>query len=245
LPSPHPPCAFCYARVLQPPDFRDLRELQSSAQRCERPTLVTLSTCSRSIYPIAVLAPALEYFIPAGLSAATKATTFSVVSAISLVAGAYHDSTKLIGLFSARATARLEHEALQLETVDRYIVRRAQRLVIKILPCEIGAQELAHLGDELAVPRVDEVGPARQYLGLRPVPRHNRRLARIVRYGQRREFDIDRRQAGRHYREKMVLAESCELITRRTRSISTVTPNGGSAVTLTSRPPTSMRAGSE
>jgi MFS family permease len=35
--------------------------------------------------PIAVLAPALEYFIPAGLSAATKATIFSVVFAISLM----------------------------------------------------------------------------------------------------------------------------------------------------------------
>src|ERR1700685_939352 len=35
--------------------------------------------------PIAVLAPALVYFIPAGLSAATKATIFSVVFAISLM----------------------------------------------------------------------------------------------------------------------------------------------------------------
>ena len=35
--------------------------------------------------PIAVLAPALAYFIPAGLSAATKATIFSVVFAISLM----------------------------------------------------------------------------------------------------------------------------------------------------------------
>ena len=35
--------------------------------------------------PIAVLAPALEYFIPAGLSAATKATVFAVVFAISLM----------------------------------------------------------------------------------------------------------------------------------------------------------------
>jgi MFS family permease len=35
--------------------------------------------------PIAVLAPALEYFIPAGLGAATKATIFSVVFAISLM----------------------------------------------------------------------------------------------------------------------------------------------------------------
>ncbi len=35
--------------------------------------------------PIAVLAPALEYFIPTGLSAATKATIFSVVFAISLM----------------------------------------------------------------------------------------------------------------------------------------------------------------
>jgi MFS family permease len=35
--------------------------------------------------PIAVLAPALVYFIPAGLSAAAKATTFSVVFAISLM----------------------------------------------------------------------------------------------------------------------------------------------------------------
>jgi MFS family permease len=35
--------------------------------------------------PIAVLAPALEYFIPAGLSAATKATIFAVVFAISLM----------------------------------------------------------------------------------------------------------------------------------------------------------------
>jgi MFS family permease len=35
--------------------------------------------------PIAVLAPALAYFIPAGLGAATKATIFSVVFAISLM----------------------------------------------------------------------------------------------------------------------------------------------------------------
>src|SRR6202167_890122 len=35
--------------------------------------------------PVAVLAPALVYFIPAGPSAATKATIFSVVFAISLV----------------------------------------------------------------------------------------------------------------------------------------------------------------
>jgi MFS family permease len=35
--------------------------------------------------PIAVLGPALQYFIPAGLSAATKATMFSVVFAISLM----------------------------------------------------------------------------------------------------------------------------------------------------------------
>src|SRR5580698_4877433 len=35
--------------------------------------------------PIAVLAPALGYFIPAGLSAATNATIFSVIFAISLM----------------------------------------------------------------------------------------------------------------------------------------------------------------
>jgi MFS family permease len=35
--------------------------------------------------PVAVLAPALVYFIPAGLSAATKATIFSIVFAISLM----------------------------------------------------------------------------------------------------------------------------------------------------------------
>src|ERR1700733_1409125 len=35
--------------------------------------------------PIAALAPALGYFIPAGLGAATKATIFSVVFAISLM----------------------------------------------------------------------------------------------------------------------------------------------------------------
>ncbi|MGA7541242.1 MAG: MFS transporter [Steroidobacteraceae bacterium] len=35
--------------------------------------------------PVAVLAPALVYFIPPGLSAATRATTFSVIFAISLM----------------------------------------------------------------------------------------------------------------------------------------------------------------
>ena len=35
--------------------------------------------------PVAVLAPAMVYFIPAGLSAAANATIFSVVFAISLM----------------------------------------------------------------------------------------------------------------------------------------------------------------
>lgn len=67
-----------------------LAELPSTraliARRAVRAAYVGFFVDMFEVYlPIAVLAPALVYFIPAGLSAATNATIFSVVFAISLM----------------------------------------------------------------------------------------------------------------------------------------------------------------
>jgi MFS family permease len=67
--------------LVEPVASRDL-----IARRAVRAAYVGFFVDMFEVYlPIAVLAPALGYFIPAGLSAATNATIFSVIFAISLM----------------------------------------------------------------------------------------------------------------------------------------------------------------
>lgn len=69
------------------PDLADLTSAPNlAARRAVRAGCFGFFVDMFEVYlPIAVLAPALEYFIPAGLSGANKATIFSVVFAISLM----------------------------------------------------------------------------------------------------------------------------------------------------------------
>jgi MFS family permease len=67
-------------------DFVEPANTELIARRAVRAAYFGFFVDMFEVYlPIAVLAPALEYFIPAGLSAATKATIFAVVFAISLM----------------------------------------------------------------------------------------------------------------------------------------------------------------
>jgi MFS family permease len=68
------------------PDLAEPASPELIARRAVRAAYFGFFVDMFEVYlPIAVLAPALAYFIPAGLSAATKATVFSVVFAISLM----------------------------------------------------------------------------------------------------------------------------------------------------------------
>jgi MFS family permease len=68
------------------PDLAAPTTAELIARRAVRAAYVGYFVDMFEVYlPIAVLAPALEYFIPAGLSAAAKATIFSVIFAISLM----------------------------------------------------------------------------------------------------------------------------------------------------------------